>query len=693
MISMLKRRALAVLLMLLAHGLPIITCLSASAGYPPMVPLLQPYQVVSSEGTWQLDVKPGNREGSGAALTTLTNKKTGIVAWKQMLPYTFWQCCVNENGAIGGYAYSKGVMVGGQWEGTKEPGEFLICFLNVEGSTIHQETSRRSPSSVGMGYYQPTHCAHRLLFDAENDRMIVQMDSGALRFYDLESGTMISVFAPTIWPDEIRFIPETSLMLFEKNSAWHTGNAKGTYESESKSSLQLIDEQGSVLWEVKHSQTFAGEFKGAFPEFRILDTSPEPKQEVDPDPVAPDNPFDEPDPFAENPFDESDPFAEADSKPEEENPPEIIAPVLPEIASFEVYLGNTGEKVTVQILKDEDSDRNELYKIVEKSREKWTPPVEIQKPDADTPPVDFPIVETPLQSSFQLKRQDGVALTEIAAVAIGPEDTIHALDRASDQVHVFDRNGKTMHSCNFGKKYAVSKTLAVNEQGEVFVEISEEPNPAADKLDSLVGRCLRFSAKGILDEKTVGPFGSGLIAQAKTSGMISIRDKEIVLDILEGDNSWNVATIAHRADGQWLDCIENIACAADGSIAVRDTSSGNSYGGFTTPYTLQKSHLPAETITIYEPDGKPIRTIDFSLYPGLTNIAFDDRHILATYPNFPPTPLVYVFTATGKPVGAIQIKELENNKSLDLRAFISGDGKEILAIDLSSGMVFRYTMP
>lgn len=487
LLSMPKRRLLAFLLMLLAHGLPIITCLPASAGYPPMVPLLQPFQVVSSEGTWQLDVKPSNREGSGAALTTLTNKKTGIVAWKQMLPYTFWQCCVNEKGIVGGYAYTKGVMGEGQWEESKEPGEFLICFLNVEGSTIHQETSRRNPSSIGMGYYQPTHCAHRLLLDAENDRMIVQMNSGAIRSYNLESGTIISVFTPKVWPDEIRFIPKTSFMLLLNNSAWSTGNEKGIYQSESKSNIQLIDNQGRNLWEVKHNQTFGAEYEGPYPEFRILDPSPEPKQEVDPDPFAP-----------HNPIDEADPFAEVKSKPKDEKPPEIVAPELSETASFEVYLGNTGEKVTVQILTGEDSERNDLYKIVEKSRKKWTIPVEIQNPDADTPPVDFPTVESPLQSSFQLKRQDGGALKEIASVAIGPNETIHTLDPSGHQVRVFDRNGILTYSCNFGKKYAVSDALAVNDQGEVFVEISQELHPAADMLESLVGRSLRFSSKGIL---------------------------------------------------------------------------------------------------------------------------------------------------------------------------------------------------
>ncbi len=85
----------------------VVQCIPSWGGYPPMVPILQPYQVVSPDGTWVLDVKPGNREASGPAATTLTNVKTGRIAWKRMLPYTFWQCCVNDDGVVGGFAYTK----------------------------------------------------------------------------------------------------------------------------------------------------------------------------------------------------------------------------------------------------------------------------------------------------------------------------------------------------------------------------------------------------------------------------------------------------------------------------------------------------------------------------------------------------------------------------------------------------------
>ena len=151
--------------------------------------------------------------------------------------------------------------------------------------------------------------------------------------------------------------------------------------------------------------------------------------------------------------------------------------------------------------------------------------------------------------------------------------------------------------------------------------------------------------------------------------------------------------LTQRADGQWLDYIQDVACAPDGTIAVRDTSVGDTFGGFESTFPRVPSHLPADTITIYESDGDPIRTIDFSRFAGLSEIAFDGKHIAATFIYVPPTPLVYVFTSEGTPVGAIRIAELEKKEHINLRPFIVSGGKAILAIDLTSGMAFRYEMP
>ena len=674
------------LMAFLIHGMLAFLCLPSWAGYLPTAGTLQPYQVDSPEGTWRLEVKPGNREGAGPAATTLTNLRTGEIAWKRILPYTFWQCCVNAKGIVGGYAYTKGAM--GENVSAIDAGEFLIRILNVDGAPMHEETTRRHG-------WLPVHAcqpyASRLLLDARNDRMVLLMPNGLFRIYSMRTGTLDGAFFPESkgdasgyeWPDEIRFIPGTRFMLLQSNSG--RGNGTETY---STSCIQLIDEQGRTLWAVSHRETFGDHYYGPFLKFRILDPEPVAEEEGDADPFA-----------GSDPFAEINPFLETEEAPEPGGPP---APH--EIATFEVYLGDTGEKVAFRVLETWNA-HPPIYQVVERSREKWKLPDEPGIDEEPGPPVDFPAVGAKMLSGFQLKRGDGTPLSEILDVALGPEDTIHALDPKSGHVHVFDRDGKFLHLCDPGSEHAIEiqhygASIAVDAEGEVFARISGW-RPVAEGgavlPDPLAGHYLRFSPDGVLKEETLSPpwseVSGHLLVQPKFSHLIfyGLGD-EVAVNRRDRYGS-REATLAKRADGQWLDFIRDVACAPDGSIAVRDTSMEDSFGGFDIYFPRLPNHLPAETITIYEPGGDPIRTIDFSRFAGLSKIAFDGKHLVATFPHDPPTPLVYLFTAAGDPVGAIRIKELEKQEHVSLRPFITGEGREILAVDLTSGMAFRFVMP
>ena len=55
-------------------------------------------------------------------------------------------------------------------------------------------------------------------------------------------------------------------------------------------------------------------------------------------------------------------------------------------------------------------------------------------------------------AGFQLKRADGSPLTDIVAIALGPEDMIHVLDKDKSLIHVFDQDGKFLHVCDPGKQ-------------------------------------------------------------------------------------------------------------------------------------------------------------------------------------------------------------------------------------------------
>lgn len=683
----------AILTALLVAGLLALSPLPSSGGYPPTAPTLQPYQIVSPEGTWRLEIKPGNRQGAGPADTTLTNTKSGEVAWKRMLPYTFWQCCVNEEGIVGGFAYTEGPL--GENDPRKDAGDFVVSFLDARGVPMHEERSHRSPSWIGMGYYMPAHRAYRLLHDPGNHRMVLLMPNGQFRCHSMRDGTLESAFFPESkgdtsayeWPDEIRFIPNTGLMLLQSNSA--TGN--GT-ETTSKSCIQLIDEGGRTLWAASSHKTYGKDKKWPFPQIRILAT----EHQEDEDPFAT-HPLPEEDPFAEKPSPEEDPF-ETEAKSPEANDP----PASTEISTFETHFGYTGEKAKFRIINTSGNDDPPAYQVVEISRGKWELPEETFDEEEASPPAVFPMAVSKQLAGYALKDADGKPIPDLAAVAIDPGETIHALARESSRIHVFDRDGKHRRTLDPGKEHTIdtshySGSLAVDGKGEVFVRISDGYGDREDERDPFAGHYLRFAPDGTLNEKPLDPpsdeLSGNIVVQPDSGHLIFHGFGDEVAVSRRDEYGSRVATLTHRADGQWLEFIQDVACAPDGTIAVRDTSKEDGFGASGIYFPRLPNHLPAETITIYEADGDPIRTLDFSPFAGLSEIAFDGKHIVATFPYDPPTPLVYVFDANAKPVGAIRIGELADKENVNLRAFIVPGGEAVLAVDLVSGMVLRLAMP
>lgn len=652
------------LLFVFLHGL---STSPSWAGYPVMVPTLQPYEVLSPNGTWRLEIKPSDRQGAGPAFTSLVRVETGEVAWKQMLPFTFWQCCVNEEGVVAGYAYTKGAMGGGQAD--KDAGHLVVTVLDAKGIPMYEERTHRDASWVGMGYYIPAHCASRLSLDPFHDRMVILMTDGKFRCHSLRDGALASVFKPEskgeasgyVWPDEVRFFRNIDFMLLESNYATSSGD-----ETSCISCLHLVDAGGRTVWAMSYKKTVEGDFDGAIPKLRILETTAESGPE--------------PDPFAED--EESDPV-----------------PFVTEVAGFQIYRGDTKEKVTFQILDTSGNDEPAAYQVIEKAREKWTLPEESDLDADDAPPVDFPVMEAKQISAFQLKRKDGKIISEVAAIALGPQNKLHVLDREMGRIHVFDQAGKFLHTCDPGKEYTLetssySAAIAVDENGEVFAKTTR--NDEVTNGGSAV-LFLRFSVDGILQEKPLASPSPDL------PGSIAVQRRSNHLIFFGGGNEvWvtkrdrygsRAVSLTHRPDGHWLEYVQDVACAPNGLIAVRDTSPGDNFAGFSTPFLRLPNHRPAETINIYAKDGSPLRTIDFSRFGGLSEIDFDGKHLVATYAYDPSTPLVYVFDDKGEPMGAIRIAELAGKEAVNLRAFIVGAGEDLLAIDQESGMSFRFKMP
>ena len=633
---------------------------SAYAGYPVMVPTLQPYKVSSADGTWLLDVKPTHRYGSGPSSVTLIHQKTGEVAWKQELPFTYWQCCVNNDGHVGGYGYTKGPMGGDPWG--EEGGDFIVRILDPKGVVEYAETTSR-----GMGPMihigTPSVSARWLIHDSISDNMVIVMANDTLRIYSLRSGSLESALPSIkrenskIYDDlaEIRFIGDPRLMLL-RYSSWDSSENDETFGSK----FVLINFEGHVIWSLDKIQTLPKIENRVYPKYTIRSTST--PNEVDP--------------FA--------PLKEVPSQPG-------AAPTLISIGDFELFLGDGGEKVTYNLAKNHD-ENNPTWTVAETAREKHALPAEPNEEEIPAP--KFPQISAEKLSGFHLSISNKRNLGELAAVTVSADGKIYALETETRSLHIFDASGKFLQTCKTtdGRMLEAgwhNASLAVTSSGDVLVK---------QESDSTEANYLRFDTKGKLKEEKL-EFSSGyaeqIVARPHPMSFVSHGfGKEITTISFEGhDRNGSFRRLTHRADGQWLDYIGDVACAEDGTIAVRDCSAGDDFAGFETPFSRLPNSLPAETVTIYSAEGEPLRTLDFTAYAALNRIAFGGGHIIATGNFFPSQPRIYVFTDKGLPLGAFDAEIPAKDNQIDLRLFLVSQGKEIVVVDKRSAKVLRYKMP
>jgi len=594
-----------------------------------------------------------------AALIRQDNK---AVVWKRELPFTFWQACVNDDGIVGGCGYSKGPMGGDPLALGNDAGEFIVRVLDAKGTATYEETSRRGPAEGGYSGYVPPLSANQLLFDAENDRMIIRIND-VFRNYHLGAGCLQSAVIPvvekvtpdSIFCEESRLISGSPLLLVQlEHMRWET-MIEGTV-------FGVMDMRGKMIWSVNHENKIREEgnvvIHGSV-KYKILSISAVATPEL----------------------------------PQERRTP------IP-IAQFDIFFGDSAERVTYSVSKVE-TERQAVWSVAEVKRVKWALP----KDKEEGPPRNLPRANSKMLGEFPLLGSDNKPLTDIAAATLDPKEQIYALESTTGYVHVFDRGGKPLHLCKPGKEHRVETgwydaSLTVDDQGEVFVKLSkdlpgsktepEKPNPEG-------GHFLRFSAKGVLLGKfpptSLTEIGEQWIAQPKSQSILTKARLGDLHLVRRDEYRSRIASLTHRADGHWLEYVSGVCFAPDGSIAVRDSSMGNEFGGFRTPFPLPSTHLPTETITLYKPDATPIRTIDFTAGGSLSRIAFDGSHIIATSDFDPPSPFVYVFKATGEVVGSFSIDRLVGKESISLDPFIVENGAAILVLDRSSGRVFRHVMP
>lgn len=630
---------------------------TVQAGYLPMVPTLQPYRATSPDGVWTFEVFPSHRFGSGPSEALLSKGKE--IVWKKKLPFTFWRACVTDDGYIGGFGYSLGPMGGdpwGQFGGDKGGGDFLVRILDPTGRTIHAETTGRGGLFGGYTGYVPPPNASELLFTPESNVMTLFMTGDLLRSYRLGANPgLISGFNPKFGPlsdkriimDTVQVLPNSPLFLF-RFEWWEEDKEEIITVG---SVFALMNPTGTFIWKFEDQHTLPKDWETHQPDLVISAQSLAPA-------IDPDDPFAGGDDHPEDP--NEDPFA-PDPNPAPE--PEKKKPVPPKpVASFDIYLESTKERITFTFSSKEEKD----WLVAESKRRKWTPP------DPEKVPAKVPRFQATKRGVVAFHPRASAPLKELSAAAVGPNDTIHVLDKGSNTIHVFDVDGNHLRSCQPSDDTRLldgyDAQLEVDGEGTIYAK--------ADKDFPILGK--------VYKEKYTTP--DRFLVFSKDG-------KQRPKDTTELPHLKQLQTAERRADGLWLDNVRGSARAPDGSFAIRSEIAGNEFGGFVTPFPLPPSHRPHQAIDLYKPDGTPVRTIDFTEGESFDRLAFDGQTIVATKQWYPKHQEVFVLKADGKKFGIFQADQVLDNEDTDLVPFLIKEGSEILVIDLKSARGFRYATP
>lgn len=266
-------------------------------------------------------------------------------------------------------------------------------------------------------------------------------------------------------------------------------------------------------------------------------------------------------------------------------------------------------------------------------------------------------------------------LGKIAAFTIDGRGLLYAVDRRTGSIHVFDSDGKFLHVCktkstDFSKEPS-NPPITVTDQGHVYLGLGEFG-------ESAEGRYLHFSADGTrlgIQQLKTGE----CYFQPSTGNVLALGRGEAYLVNAGGDT---IRTISRRPDGNWLDTLDVVSFAPDGSFAIVAKPGGSSTTTSVTVNVYTKRGEPIHTINL------PFRTIKSSWSSGYSyGIAYDSRHLVATGGGS-----VVLFDSSGAPLQAFT-PAIRTNERTWLQPYLVNGGRELLIHKYGSSTVQRYEMP
>lgn len=128
-------------------------------------PTVDPTTYKSPSGAFALVVDPSQPGGAGKATYRLTRR--GTVIWEGERPFTLWGAGVADDGTVGGWAYSNGLM---SWATrSNDYGTLTLHLLDPTGKTRLRRSFPRTYRPLPE--HPPVPQVTEFVFDPGNDRM------------------------------------------------------------------------------------------------------------------------------------------------------------------------------------------------------------------------------------------------------------------------------------------------------------------------------------------------------------------------------------------------------------------------------------------------------------------------------------------------------------------------------------------
>lgn len=264
---------------------------------------------------------------------------------------------------------------------------------------------------------------------------------------------------------------------------------------------------------------------------------------------------------------------------------------------------------------------------------------------------------------------DQSTISELGGFVVGHDGRLYATDRRNSTIHIFSPDGSRLRVITPDPADITvgsgSDNLAVAGDGTVYL----------------------MTRRGILEASTFISFD----AEGRRADPASVIGGEVKEEwlfrpggqerlILGYENVFLVnaegaiaRTVNRRADRRWLDDIGEGAIAADGSFAVMGGPSSWGDGG-------------EPSITLYTPQGEPIRTLDLPGRFVFARVAFNGKTACVLADD----DLVLLDAATGT---SRVFKTGLNDKKSWLFPHMSPDGSEVWLLNPKQKTVARYALP